>query len=97
MVEAGGWYHVKRKEYRKELSMQKMKAHKQFDRLWKKKSKIKKISWEKARNQAYKWLCSKLKLRPAFAHIEFFDIRTCREVLRWCQQEKEDMKAKGEW
>lgn len=61
-----------------ELRKAKSAAHAAFDPLWK--------SGDKSRRGAYEWLSRKLNIPFKDCHIGMFDIETCAEVVRVCNE-----------
>jgi hypothetical protein len=56
----------------------KMAAHAVFDPLWK--------SGGMKRKEAYKWLASRLEIRPSECHIGWFDHDQCKRVVEICNE-----------
>jgi len=63
----------------KELRSWKMKAHKNFDKLWRSKKMSRKV--------AYKWFSEKMGIDPEFAHIGMLDVDQCIKLVFLCQEE----------
>lgn len=59
----------------KELRDWRIKAHNEFDFLW----KSKKMS----RSKAYKFLADKMNLKPKDCHIGMFNIEQCKELIKF--------------
>ena len=68
----------------KELREWKMKAHRAFDPLWKRKIEKEQCSKSYARNRAYKWLAGKMRIDVKYCHIGHFDIEHCKLVVGLC-------------
>lgn len=67
-----------------ELKEWRKKAHAWFDPLWKRKLE-QGISKKKARNAAYKWLSTAMKIDFKETHIAMFDIEQCQQVIEICK------------
>lgn len=60
-----------------ELRSARMKAHAEFDPLWKSK--------RRTRKQAYKWLADSMGIHEKDAHIGLFNIEQCQKVVQLCK------------
>lgn len=81
----------------KELRNWKMKAHREFDALWRKKatmqisesgteSKRKMAkSYGHARGKGYQWLAEQMGLTSEECHIGYFTIEQCKKVVEICE------------
>ena len=59
-----------------ELRKWRKKAHNEFDKLWKGKTR------EMTRYKAYRWLTEQMNLTRDETHIALFEIEQCKEVLK---------------
>ena len=64
----------------KRLRELRVKAHREFDQLWK--------SGLMTRKWAYKWLSVRLNLSTKQCHIAKFDEKRCERVIKLCQEAK---------
>jgi hypothetical protein len=62
----------------------KKNAHACFDQLWQRKIK-KGFTKQVARDKAYKWLSSEMKIPKEYTHIGMFDEEQCRKVIELCK------------
>lgn len=69
-----------------------IKAHKYFDQLWKRKMKESDITKGKARNLAYSWLSETLGTPKKETHIAMFNIQQCKTVIDICKPYCKDVK-----
>lgn len=66
-----------------ELRKWRKKAHSEFDKLWKGKTR------KMTRYNAYSWLSDKMKLSRDETHIALFEIEQCQKVLELLEERKE--------
>ena len=65
-----------------ELRKWRHKAHNEFDKLWKGKTR------KMTRYNAYGWLSKQMNLRRDETHIALFEIEQCKQVIDICQKQK---------
>ena len=68
-----------------QLRNAKSNAHAAFDPMWRAKMQRERVSQQKARNAAYKWLAACMGLSAADCHIGMFDIAQCEQVIAICK------------
>lgn len=67
------------------LRLKRREAHTAFDAIWK--------SGEKSRSDAYEWLAVQMGLPKYRAHIAYFEIEQCEQVIRVCREHKNETEA----
>ena len=67
------------------LKLKRKEAHRVFDAMWK--------SEGMTRDRAYAWLAEQMHLKKHNTHIAYFGVAQCDEVIRICQQHKEETEA----
>ena len=65
-----------------ELRKWRHKAHNEFDKLWKGKTR------KMTRYNAYGWLSKQMNLTRDETHIALFEIEQCKQVIYICQKQK---------
>lgn len=63
----------------RELRKARVAAHKAFDDRWRGRPR-------QARKDAYSWLASRLEIKHDDCHIGWFDLETCKKVVRICAE-----------
>lgn len=67
-----------------ELRNVRMRAHKAFDALWKRKMRIEQCTQGAARSAGYRWLATQMDMTKQTCHIAMFDKAQCERAIAIC-------------